>query len=287
MIRIFAAIVISFFFVLPSFGQDQEYKIYDSPQDSILFEQYIKAMEDKKDLPLPDLLIETALYFLNTPYVASTLEKEPEGLVINLRGMDCTTFVENTITLARTLKGNGKISYKNFCDNLLQLRYRNGEITDYTDRLHYATDWIYENEQKGILKDVSKEIGGVQLPLELSFMSTHPDSYAPLKNNPGRIKHIAGKEEEISKRTYYFIPENKIDNYSGSFRNGDIVCFVTTINGLDVSHMGIIYVENEKVSFIHASSGSAKRVIVEPRSLMCYVSDIRTNKGIIVSRVQN
>ena len=80
------------------------------------------------------------------------------------------------------------------------MRYRNSGCAtlDYTDRLHYTADWIYENEKRGYLKDVTKEIGGQSLKLDLSFMSTHPDSYKQLKGNPGRIAVMAAKEKEIS-----------------------------------------------------------------------------------------
>ena len=75
------------------------------------------------------------------------------------------------------------------------MRYRNSGCAtlDYTDRLHYTADWIYENEKRGYLKDVTKEVGGQSLKLDLSFMSTHPDSYKQLKGNPGRIAVMAAK----------------------------------------------------------------------------------------------
>ena len=122
-------------------------KLYCTDEDRAIFDRYCTQMEPKKSLPLDELMIHTALFFRGTPYVASTLEKEPEGLVVNLRELDCTTFAETVLALSRTLREE-KTTFENFCENLQRLRYREGTIGDYTDRLHYMTDWFYENERK-------------------------------------------------------------------------------------------------------------------------------------------
>jgi len=215
--------------------------------------------------------------------VAATLEKEPEHLVINLRELDCTTLVENVIALARTLKG-ATPSFEVFCTELQQIRYRENVINNYTDRLHYFTDWIFENSRKNLVRDETKAIGGQSYHLNLSFMSTHPDSYMQLKSNPNFIPIFAQKEKEISSRdTYALISEDQIENCRAGMKSGDIVCFVTQIEGLDVSHTGFIYWQDQKLGFIHASS-SAKKVIIDPLSLQDYVKGIRTTTGIMVVR---
>jgi len=230
-----------------------------------------------------ELIIETARFFLGTPYVASTLEKEPEQLVVNLRELDCTTLVENVIALAQTIKEPNP-SFESFCVRIQQLRYRSAEIKDYTDRLHYFSDWIVENERKNLVRDETKAIGGQPYRLNLSFMSTHPDSYRQLKSNPAWIPVIAQKEKEISARNLYaMIPEAQIENCREGMKNGDIVCFVTRIEGLDVSHLGFIFWQDRKLGFIHASS-TAKQVIIEPKSLMEYVAGISTTTGIMIVR---
>ena len=130
-------------------------KLYCTDEDRAIFDRYCTQMEPKKSLPLDELMIHTALFFRGTPYVASTLEKEPEGLVVNLRELDCTTFAETVLALSCTLREENP-TFENFCENLQQLRYRDGTIHDYTDRLHYMTDWFYGNERKGIVKDMGR-----------------------------------------------------------------------------------------------------------------------------------
>ena len=253
--------------------------------DREVYERYCAAMKEKTALPAGGLMVETARFFLGTPYVAGTLEEVPERLVINLHGLDCMTLVENTTALAWSVKH--RPAFDGYASALKDMRYRNaGNATlDYTDRLHYTTDWMYENEKRGYLKDVTKEIGGKPLKLDLSFMSTHPDSYKQLKGNPERIAIMAAKEKEINARPHYYIPQDEIDAHAGQIRNGDIVCFVTTVKGLDISHVGIICREGDKLTFIHAST-TKKQVIVNEEPLQEYVQGVKRNCGIMIVRPQ-
>lgn len=142
-----------------------------------------------------------------------------------------------------------------------------------------------ENQQKGIVKDVTHEIGGISLPVDVSFMSTHPDSYKPLKDHPERVARIAAKEKEINARPYYYIPESEIDRLAEGIKEGDIVCFVTTIKGLDISHVGVVCRVGDKLTFIHAST-TQKKVIVNEAPLQEYVESIKRNSGIMIVRPQ-
>ena len=257
-------------------------KIYYVEEDSAIFNRFVSEMMPRKNLPAERLIIETATFFLGTPYVASTLEKEPEGLVVNLREMDCTTFVDNVVALSRMLKSDD-ISFEGFCCQLQHLRYREGKITGYADRLHYTSDWIYENNRKSIVRDINKEIGGVSLELHLDFMSTHPASYKQLKSDAGLVKKIAAIEKDISSRPYYYIPEQKIDDYAPHIMDGDVVCITTAIKGLDTSHVGIISRVGETLTFIHAST-TAQKVIVNPESLKNYLEKGKSSTGIMLAR---
>lgn len=275
-------LLFSCFFIFHGQAAD---KIYFTNEDRVIFDRYVSEMSAQKSLPIGELMVKTACFFLGTPYVAATLEKDSEALVINLREMDCTTLIENTVALTRTIQ-SGEPSFEIFCKNLQELRYRDGEIHDYTSRLHYTTDWIYENQRKGIVKDVTAEAGGVHLPIDLSFMSTHPESYKPLKVKPELTSKIAAKEKEINTRSYYYIPETQINQRAAGMNNGDIVCFVTTIKGLDISHVGIICRLGDKLTFIHAST-TQKKVIINEEPLQDYVESLKRNNGIMVVRPLN
>ena len=252
--------------------------------DKGIFESYLNSVQTVDKLCSDILMDETAKFFLGVPYVGKTLEYEPERLIVNLREMDCMTFVENVLALAEA-SASGTPSWQTYLEKLQQIRYRDGKIEDYTSRLHYTSDWIYENEKKGLIADITKEIGGVPLAMDVSFVSTHPESYMQLQSRPEYIAVMAKKEKEINSRQYYYIPKEEIDKREAQIRTGDIVCFVTSIKGLDISHVGIVHKEGDKMTFIHASSGK-KRVIFNEESLQDYVLGIKKSKGIMVLRPQ-
>lgn len=256
-------------------------KQYVTEQDREIFDRYVTYITAHDYTP-QELIMATATFFLDVPYVAATLEKEPEGLVVNLREMDCTTFVETVFSLAKTVL-DGTPSFDLFCENLKQLRYRNGRIDRYTSRLHYTTDWIYENSRKGLVKDITAEIGGNPLSLNLFFMSQNADKYKRLKNNPELIADMADIEKSVNNRSYYLIPKDRIESVRDGIKDGDMICFATSIAGLDVSHVGIAKWESGRLTFIHASS-SQQKVIIQPGTLQEYTQSISRNTGIIVIR---
>ncbi len=258
--------------------------VYSTQADVAIFNKYVSYIQDKANLPANQLVIETAKFFLGTPYVANTLEIEPEGLVINLRELDCTTFVENVFALTRTVK-SGNLSFDNFCNNLRNIRYRGGVIEDYTSRLHYSTDWIFDNEQRGILKDVTRKAGAKRLKLDLYIMSQTPDTYKQLKGRPDLVTKIVAKEKEISARKHYYIPAKNIDRKWRRIKDGSMVGFVTTIPGIDLSHMAIVYHEGKKLTFIHASS-SGKKVMINESTMGEFVKGTKRNTGIVLSALK-
>ncbi len=140
--------------------------------------------------PIGDVIAEVGKTFLNTPYVAHTLEvTDTEQLVINFSGLDCTTFLETTFSLARCIKQN-KTSFDDFRNELQVIRYRDGKIDKYPSRLHYFSDWIHNNIEKGLIKDVTKEIGGKPIKFKVNFMSENPHLYKHLKSNPEFVNEI-------------------------------------------------------------------------------------------------
>lgn len=223
--------------------------------------------------------------FLGTPYEAGTLDINlTENLIIKLSGLDCVTFVENSLTLARLISKQ-KLTVEEFKEELTYIRYRQGKINGYLSRLHYFTDWIYDNEQKGVVKDVTKEIGGKILDRNINFMSTHTDSYKVLKKNPDLVDKLKQIEEEISQREIYYIPVSKVEDKYELLNDGDIIATVTSIDGLDVTHTGLIYKSAGETKFLHASLKN-KEVIITSGELASYLQSIKKCTGIIIARPQ-
>lgn len=259
--------------------------IVSTPADLRIYEAYIKQFEKQKDKPFEEIFINTAKYFLGKPYVASTLEvPDTERMVVNLREFDCTTFVENCIALSQVIK-SGDFSYDNYLQTLITMRYRDGEVAGYTSRLHYTSDWIYENEKHGLLRNISSEIGGEKVKKDVNFMTTHPQLYKHLKGNAQNIEKLDKIEKNISKRNAYeILPTAAIYNSQQKIKTGDIIVFATSIAGLDYSHIGIAYWQKEKLHFIHASS-KARQVIIEQKTLLEYCQTSKSRTGVTVLRI--
>ena len=248
--------------------------------DSLFCVQALDSLKRLQANNAGERMVQVACLFLGKPYVAATLEGEPEILVVNFRGLDCTTLVESVVALSQPVS-----SFTDYTEALCGLRYRDGKVR-YTERLHYIADWMYENEKRGLVKDVTPELPGSEpLPLALSFMSSHPESYSALRGHPERVARMREVESAVNARSVYaYLPKERIGEAEKFIRNGDIIGFVTTIKGLDVTHLGIAYWETpERLTFIHASS-SARKVIVNPDSLGSYLKRQKSCRGIWVIR---
>jgi len=254
--------------------------------DSLTYVEYTRSFEQHRNEPITSLILKTAEYFMGRPYVGGTLDKQSEEqLMVNLSQFDCFTLVENSIALSEVIK-SGNLTFNHYCDILRNLRYRDNEIIDYSSRLHYTSDWIYENEKKGVFTNISKSLGGRLETKTINFMSTHVSSYPQLSKNEYLQKKIKKIENQLNKREgYYVINKQSIPGIEKKIQDGDIIVFSTTISGLDFSHVGIAYRNKKHLTFIHASS-TKKEVIIEPRSLVDYCNSSSRCNGITVLRLQ-
>jgi hypothetical protein len=165
------------------------------------------------------------------------------------------------------------------------IRYRDGVIDQYPSRLHYFSDWIYDNVEKGIVEDVTEKIGGQKTKFSLNFMSKHPESYKNLKENPDFIPAIKKQEKEICCREYYFIPKEELKSKEAFINNGDLIAITTTVEGLDIGHTGIaVKMEDGRIHLLHAPTKNTKVQITE-QPLMDYLMKYNRHSGVIVLRV--
>jgi hypothetical protein len=205
---------------------------------------------------------------LGVPYVAGTLDgNEEEQLVVLVDSLDCTTFVETVLAFCIADK-RGERDYEGFKKALTQIRYRDGILNGYTSRLHYFSDWIRNNEQMGFVKECTSETACSQpKELWLDFMTTHVDSYLPMKKNPELVKEMASHEKNWQGTVVSYIPKEKLNLPPGELKikDGDVLALVTNIKGLDVVHVGFAFWKDNQLHLLHASS-SAKKVIEDPKT---------------------
>ena len=223
--------------------------------------------------------------FIGAPYEAHTLEVPgPERLVVDLRTFDCTTFVESMLALSRCVR-LASPTFEAFKDQLQKIRYRDGVIHGYPSRLHYFIDWLGDNEAKGIVRNITPDLGGVSITKPIEFMTKHTDAYRQLSDKVN-IDAIAGVEKRLSARAYAVLPKQAIEAATPKIQNGDIVALATLTKGLDVSHVGFALRSGNTVKFLHAplSGGS---VTLSEHPLPEFVAGIAKATGIIVGRPLN
>jgi hypothetical protein len=236
------------------------------------------------NVPTGKLIADIGRSFLGTPYVAHTLEADGnEHLVVNLRELDCTTFLETSLALALTFK-SGDTSFDNYCRVLQNIRYRNGILDGYLSRLHYFSDWIFDNESKKVISTISSIINGKKIVFNVNYMSTHPAMYKQLANDTGLVKGIRAAESAITKRTYYYIKKEDVAGKDDLIKEGDLIAITSNVNGLDINHVGIaVKGEGNSTYFLHASLNDG-RVVVTDAPLSEYLARFKKHTGIIVVR---
>jgi len=253
-----------------------------SEQDKTAFDLKVKEIKHLKNSSFGDAMVSVGKTFLGTPYVAKTLEiGESESLVINLSGMDCTTYVENVLAFSTLLKQD-TMNFDSFAQTLENIRYKDGELDGYASRLHYFSEWIANNEKKGLLKDITPEIGGQEINKDINFMSTHRDLY-PFLQDEENFRKIQVSENYLNQKSICILPQDQIEANEDQIKNGDIIALTTYIPGLDITHTGIASREKDgRIHLLHASSSGEVKVSELP--LVDYLKNIKKNSGIMVAR---
>lgn len=235
--------------------------------------------------PIGECMGNLGMLFLGTAYVGGTLEGSgPETCRIDLTGLDCVTFFENVLGMARVVKlhNSEKADWQSLQAEVTRTRYRGGVLGDYTSRLHYTADWIRDNIVKNTVEDITPELGGIPLHVNVGFMSANPRYYQPLANSEANRATIAAIEKDINSVPRTMIPGAAIAAIESRLRTGDIVAIVTSKAGLDYAHTGMIAVVDGVARFLHASQ--QKKKVVLDVSLSKYVGSVRTHTGVTILR---
>ena len=223
---------------------------------------------------------------LGTPYVAHTLEGECEMLTINIDELDCTTFIETLYALTRATL-NERLSWRDFAFYLENLRYRAGKMTDYSSRLHYISEWIIDNNARGNLIDATRDMPDcLYIVKDINYMSKHRDSYPALSDSL-TFEKICNHEMGFRNHRFPYLKKEWLaqKKYINALRSGDFVGLVTKINGLDISHLGIIEKIDGKAYLLDASS-SEKKVVIEDEVLYDYLRHSKNIMGMRVFRIK-
>ena len=254
-------------------------------KDQRIFKELIRFLDKKKILTasLGQLVVEIGKFFLEKPYVDGTLDAgKSEHLVVNLRELDCVTFVENVIALAWCVESR-RASFEGFRRLLQDIRYRQERLQGYASRLHYFSDWLHDNQKKGIVRDVTAEVGGRPYRKTINFMTTHTNLY-PLLKKEANLRKMKSVERAISRRSLYHIPKKVVKTLKDRIIDGDIIAITTITEGLDVQHVGLAVRVKNRIHLLHASSAEGK-VVLSKQTLYRYLTESRARWGIMVARL--
>ncbi len=278
-------IVLILFLLAFEFNSFAQNVIYE-PSESIIFSEKIELAKKENlfDKPINTVLTEIAKSFIGTEYGAHTIENyDAEKLKINFRQLDCYTFVETSLAIARVIKKKANPTFNDCLNEIRNIRYRNGKIENYASRLHYFTDWIYDLQKRGIIRDITLEIGGVPYEKKINFMSEHVLAYPQLNGDSSLADSIREIEKNISARKYFYIPQDEIASIESKINSGDIIAITTDIVGLDISHVGIAVRENKRIHLLHAPNIGFK-VQISELPLADYIKSHKRQTGIMVVR---
>src|SRR5437899_1227901 len=121
-----------------------------------------------KALPVGERTAAVGQALVGTRYRHFTLEIDNriESPSVNFQGVDCWTFFEIALGFARMLNEPESNWTPERLLHYIELdRYRGGECTgDYLSRLHYLEDWLYDNDRRGLVDDLTRDLGGQSVP---------------------------------------------------------------------------------------------------------------------------
>ena len=249
------------------------------------------AAENWNKLEIGDRVAMVGRALAGTPYQSFTLEIDDriEAASANLSGMDCWTFFEISLAFARMIEEpRENWTPENLLNYVEVDRYRDGKCTgSYLSRLHYLEDWSLDNERRGLLKDLTRSLGGTKGTHRASEMTSGWKQYRYLRSNPSLLPGIARMEERVTDLPLYYIPIRKVKYASPKIHNGDIICIVSKDGGpfVSTSHVGLAVKDSSgSVHFMHASSPRNYGKVLIDDEISRYLRRYTTDVGIMVVR---
>ena len=250
-----------------------------------------KAERDHwRALPLSDRIVRVARELVGTPYINYSLEVDNriESPVANLKGLDCWTYYENSLAIARMLRYKPG-PYKP--EDMLQMveieRYRNGCCTgNYLSRMHHLEEVFYDNQRRGYATNITSRLPGAErMHREIHEMTVQWKSYRYLRSNPSLVAPMGKIEDQVSNLPVYQLPKSKVRASEKYLQNGDICAITSTDATGYTSHVGMIVKFGDRAYFTHATSDRDKgRMVIIDCPISDYVNGASSHAGIIVCR---
>jgi hypothetical protein len=244
-----------------------------------------------KALPIGERTAAVGQALTGTRYKHFTLEIDNriESPSVNFQAMDCWTFFEIALSFARMLnEPESNWTPERLLHYIEMDRYRGGECTgDYLSRLHYLEDWLHDNDRRGLVEDMTRDLGGRSVPHSAREMSAGWRHYRYLAANRSLLGPLAHMEANVSSRSLYEIPKSKVAGIESKLRSGDIIGIISRDRGglYSTAHVGLALRTSDGVlHFMHASSPSNYGRVLVDSELSKYLYRYRSDSGILVAR---
>jgi hypothetical protein len=236
----------------------------------VLQEKVAWAWQNGVDtLAVGDRIARIGVTFLDTPYLPRTLDPPgPERLVVTEAPRDVLDQPERAMQ-----------SYQKM---ITRIRYRGGRLAGYPSRLHYFTDWLLDNEQRGLIEIITADLGGSVDSEPISFMTSHRDLYPQLVDDQNHLE-IGRAEGRLNTVPRYYIIGDEIAAAADQIEDGDILAMATTVAGLDVAHTGIALWKDGELHLMNAPL-VGKSVQISEKGLSDRLLGITSQDGVMVAR---
>ncbi len=243
-----------------------------------------------RSLPLSQRTLMVARELVGTPYLNYTLEVDDriESPVVNLTALDCWTYYENALAIARMLRYKpGPYKPQDMLHMVEIERYRDGVCTgSYLSRMHQLEEVFDNNQRRGFATNITPRLpGAVRLRREIHEMTVAWKSYRYLRSNPSLIEPMGRIEARVSSLPVYHIPRANVRAVEAYLQEGDICAVTTTDLSAYTSHVGLITRLNGRAYFSHATSDRDKgRMVIIDRPISDYLNGSNSHAGIIICR---
>ncbi len=243
-----------------------------------------------RKLPLGERTLMVAREMLGTPYVNYTLEVDDriESPVVDFTGMDCWTFYENALAIARMIHYKpGPYRPQDMLHMIEIERYRNGVCNgSYLSRMHHLEEVFHDNQRRGLATNITPRLPGAErLRREIREMTVQWKNYRYLRSDPRLIEPMGRVEAWVSRLPVYHIPRSRVRAVEDHLQNGDICAITTQWHSGYTSHVGLIIRLKGRAYFMHATSDRSKgRKCIVDRPITDYLNDSTKHAGIIICR---
>jgi hypothetical protein len=243
-----------------------------------------------RNIPLGERTVLVAREMVGTPYVNYSLEVDDriESPVVNLNGMDCWTYYENALAIARMLCYQPRPYRPVDMLHMVEIeRYRNGVCTgSYLSRMHHLEEVFHDNQRRGYATNITSRLpGAVKIHRDIQEMTVQWKNYRYLRSNPALVEPMGRIEARVSNLPVYHVPKSRVRAVENYLRNGDICAITCNDSNSYTSHVGLIMRIANRAYFSHATSDRNKgHMVIIDRPITDYVNQTSNHAGIIICR---